>query len=468
MNEQTQSPASIWQTAYGELQLQIPRETFNTWLRNARLIAHEDGTFVIGVQNIYAREWLDQRLKKVIVRTLSHIAHRSVEVRFVLAPEHPKEQDDNLHTAGPLLAHIAKPTESPQFERLVPGETGVNPRQTFETYAVGACNRLAVAAAESIIEAPAAQFNPLYIYGGVGLGKSHILHAIGNTCAARGLSVLYVSAETFTNDLVASIRTRATDEFREKYRSTEILLMDDIQFLAGKETSQEEFLHTFNTLFNANAQVVLASNMAPGDLRQLDRRLRSRFEGGLIVELLPPDYLTRLDILDIKSDLRGFGDRITLNVLERIAEEVEGSARELEGALNRIIAASILTHTAPSLDHAETMLQETRSRHASSGLSLEDIIMTTAEYYGVSPEDLCGRSRSREVSAARQIAMYLAREEGDVPLQQIGEALGGRNHSTVLYSIERINDLVGTDSAVRRQVQAIVRILHPRNQPEKH
>ncbi len=457
MDNRSRSPAEIWKTAHGELQLQMPRETFDTWLRNSRLIAHEDGTYIIGVPNIYAREWLEQRLKKVITRTLSQVAGRTVEVRFVLWSEHP--QKDSLREAGPLLAELEPPEQAIRFERLLPGETGLNPRYTFDTYAVGGNNRLAYAAALSVAETPAIQFNPLYVYGGVGLGKSHLIHAIGNACQLQGLRVLYVSSETFTNDLVAAIKTHRTDEFRDKYRLLDVLLMDDIQFIAGKESTQEEFYHTFNALYDAGAQIVLAASNAPSELRRLDPRLRSRFEGGLVVEIHPPDYATRLEILNIKARLRGFEGQVSPEVLETLADTEEMSVRELEGALNRLIASALLTHEAPSVSLAEEVLGKIRDRHPSP--TLEDIIIAVAEFYGVSPDELCGRGRSREVSVARQVAIYLAREETDVPLQQIGEALGGRNHSTVLYSCERIADLVETDSQMRHQVQTILQSLRP-------
>ena len=468
MNARSHSPAELWQTALGELQLQLPRETFDTWLRSARLIAHEDGTFIIGVHNIYAREWLEQRLKKVIVRTLGRLAQRVVEVRFVLASEHRKRDDEPaLHEAGPLLAALEKPAESPRFERLTPGETGLNERQTFDVYAVGACNRLAHAAATAVVEMPGDQFNPLYVHGGVGVGKSHLLHAVGNASAERGSRVLYVSSETFTNDLVAAIRGKSTADLREKYRSVDMLLIDDVQFLAGKESTQEEFYHTFNELFDSGAQIVVAASHLPADISGLDDRLRSRFDGGLVVEIQPPDFLTRVDILELKAGMRSLGERLTLDVLERIAEEVDGNARDLEGALNRVLATMLLTHEAPTLAQTERILDDVQiqlsAAKPAASLPVEDIVMAVADYYGVHPEEIYGRDRSRDVSSARQVAMYIARETTDMPLQDIGEALGGRNHSTVLYSCERVEDLMKTDSQVRRQVQAITRSLLPQN-----
>lgn len=466
MDDSSQKPQTIWETAYGQLQLQMPREAFDTWLRGAKLIAHEDGTYILGVPNIYAREWLEHRLKKIIVRTLSQIAGRSAEVRFVLWSEHhvPEETYD----AGPLLAELKEPEViEPQFNRLLTGETGLNPRYTFDAYAIGASNRLACAAAQAVIDAPAMQFNPLYIHASVGLGKTHLLHAIGNACLEAGRRVLFTSSESFTNDLVAAIRAHRTDEFREKYRTVDVLLVDDIQFIAGKDSTQEEFYHTFNTLFENNAQIVLAASEPPSAIRKLDQRLASRFEGGLVVEIQPPDFETRLEILQIKAEMRGFGPKIPIEVLEIIAEEAASSVRDLEGALNRVIATAMLTHEVPSIglvEQALSQLSDTRAQSEEGGrfaIAIPDIIAAVADYYGVHPEQIAGRDRSREVSNARQVVMYLAREEAKASLAEIGEALGGRNHSTVLYSCERVADLMSTDSQVRRQISTIMQAVRP-------
>lgn len=467
MSDQHRSAATIWQTAYGELQLQMPRETFDTWLRHARLIAHEDGTYIIGVQNIYAREWLEHRLKKMITRTLSQVAERTVEIQFVVWAGEQSETD--VWSAGPLLANLEPPAEpAPRFNETSPSETGLNPRYTFATYTVGSCNRLAHAAALAVIETPAVQFNPLYIHAGVGLGKTHLLHAIGNACREQQMRVLFVASETFTNDLVGAIKAHRTQEFREKYRGVDLLLVDDGDFLAGKESSQEEFYHTFNTLYDSGAQVVMAGNQPPSALKKLDPRLLSRFEGGLVVELQPPDFATRMEILKLKARQRGCEDRIPMEAFEMIAGEVDGSVRDLEGALNRLVAASLLTHEPPSIALVEEALGPIRA--SQSALTLEDVIMSVSEYYQVDPEDLCGRGRSREISVARQVAIYLAYKETNTSLQQIGEALGGRNHSTVLYSYERISDLMDTDSQVHRDVKSILQTLRPQRvtQPRSH
>jgi chromosomal replication initiator protein len=462
MGNHTRKADVIWQTAYGDLQLQLPRETFDTWLRRARLVAHEDGTYIIGVDNIYTREWLEHRLKSVVVSTLGRIAGRGVEVRFVLLPSQEKSAD--LRGAGPLLADLEpEEEEAPQFERLPAGETGLNPHYTFAAFVEGACNRLASAGARTAADAPGGQFNPLFIHASTGLGKTHLLHAIGNACHEQGRRVLYASAERFTNDLVGAIRARQTDSFREKYRGVDVLLVDDAQFIAGKDASQEEFYHTFNALHNAEAQIVLAASRPPAQIAKLDPHLRSRFEGGLVVDIQPPDFLTRLAILQSKAERRGFAGRIPYATLERIAETVEGSVRTLEGALNQVIARLLLSPEPFTAEMAEVAFDFPEP--AQPLVTMADVIMAVADYYDVSPDDLCGRDRSREVSIARQVAMYVARDEVGVPLQQIGEALGGRSHSTVLYSCERIGDLLDANSPLRRQVEAIRQALYAPDSP---
>jgi len=462
MASDQRSAAELWETAYGELQLQLPREAFDTWLRSARLIAHEDGTYIIGVHNIYAREWLEHRLKKVILRTLSQIAGRSVEISFVVWTGEPEETD--LREAGPLLAEIAPPEpDKAEFERLAPGQTGLNPRYTFDEYAVGESNRMAHAAAMATLDDPGAQFNPLVIHATVGLGKTHLLHAMGHEGSAAGLRTLFVTGERFTNDLMAAIQTRKTAEFRDKYRSVDLLLIDDLEFIAGKESTQEEFYNTFNMLYEAGAQIVAAVGQAPAALRKLDNRLRSRFEGGLVVEITPPDYETRLEIVRLKTRQRGFEGRVPLEVMEVIAEEAANSVRELEGALNRMIASAMLNREAPTIRAAEAAINQTRANLLAPGL--EDVIFAVAQFYEIEPDDLTGRGRSREVSSARQVAMYLAYKHTNTSLQQIGEALG-RNHSTVLYSCERIDDLMQTDSQARRDVQQIMLSLRPQEETQ--
>ncbi|MDD2696532.1 MAG: chromosomal replication initiator protein DnaA, partial [Anaerolineales bacterium] len=321
-------PEQAWQATLGQLQVEMPKAAFDTWVRDAELISYEDGTFIIGVHNAYARDWLQSRLASAITRQLTGSMNRTVEVRFVIwqALEKPMKAEV-AEPALPLPPISANPT--------------LNARYTFEHFVVGTNNRLAQAAALAVTEKPAQAYNPLFIYGGVGLGKTHLLHAIGNSCLQRDLQVLYVSSEEFTNDLIHAIRTQTTQAFREKYRRIDVLLVDDIQFIAGKESTQEEFFHTFNTLHGQDKQLVISSDRPPKALVTLEERLRSRFEWGLAADIQPPDFETRLAILRHKNDRAGHS--VANDILELVARRVQSNIRELEGALTRIVAFADLS-----------------------------------------------------------------------------------------------------------------------------
>jgi chromosomal replication initiator protein len=429
----------VWSAALGELQLQMTQATFDTWLRDSRLLKEEDGTFVIGVKNGYAKDWLEHRLLATIKRTLARLTGRTVAVKFVVWSEQAQQQDEVPLLNSPTQATEQTPLASP---------ANLNPRYTFDSFVVGPGNRLAHAASMAVAESPANAYNPLFVYGGVGLGKTHLLHAIGHICQAQGQRVLYISSETFTNDLIEAIRSHTTDTFREKYRTADILLVDDIQFIAGKESTQEEFFHTFNALHGTGKQIVISSDRAPKAMSTLEERLCSRFEWGLIADIQPPDLETRIAILRSKSATCGAA--VPDEILVLIASRIQSNIRELEGALNRVAALSRLTHQAPSREVAETALSNLLPQH--SKLTTEQIIETVAHHFGVEVTALQGRSRSRAVARPRQIAMYLIREETGASLPQIGASLGGRDHTTVLYGCERITDLVEEDANLRREV----------------
>jgi chromosomal replication initiator protein len=307
-----------------------------------------------------------------------------------------------------------------------------------------------------VAENPARAYNPLFLYGGVGLGKTHLLHAIGNTCHARGLSVLYVSSEEFTNDLINAIRTHATPGFREKYRSIDVLLIDDIQFIAGKESTQEEFFHTFNTLHGQDKQIIVSSDRPPRALSTLEERLRSRFEWGLAADIQPPDLETRLAILRAKAERAGRS--VPHDIMETIARRVQSNIRELEGALNRIIAFADLSGSTLTPQLAEVALADLLPQRRD--LPPGKIVELVASEFALTVDQLLGRDRSREVALPRQVAMYLLRKESNVSLPQIGEALGGRDHTTVMYGIDKITDDIERDANLRRRVVSIKQQLY--------
>jgi len=430
-----------WQAAMGQLQIEMPRAAFDTWVREAEFIAYEDGCFIIGAPNAYACDWLQSRLTGAISRLLTGLMGRSVQVRFTVWQD-PTPADnaikEDIERSSPTIT-------------AMPKNGSLNPRYTFEHYVVGANNRLAHAASLAVAEKPAIAYNPLFIYGGVGLGKTHLLHAIGNLCHERGLQVLYVSAEEFTNDLINAIRSQNTQSFRDKYRRIDILLLDDIQFIAGKESTQEEFFHTFNTLHGQNKQIVISSDRPPKALVTLEERLRSRVEWGLTVDIQPPDLETRIAILRHKAERNGYS--IAGELLERIAKRVQSNIRELEGALNRVAAYAQLSGAPITPQLVDTVLSDFVSHRPE--IKPEEVIEAVCQFFNIPQQRLLSAERSREVALPRQIAMYLLHREAQCSLPQIGELLGGRDHTTILYGCEKIADLLERNEQLRRQVAQI-------------
>jgi chromosomal replication initiator protein len=412
---------------------------------------HENGAYVIGVANAYQKDWLENRMLGTVKRTVSGIAGQGAEVRFAVRPARDGAVWANGHNK---TTESEAPTDSVSaLPEMLPtlGATKLNPKYIFETFVVGASNRLAHAASVAAAENPAKAYNPLFIYGGVGLGKTHLLQAVGNACRVRGLQILYVSSEEFTNDLINAIRSHTTESFREKYRSADVLLIDDIQFIAGKESTQEEFFHTFNALHGQDKQLVLTSDRPPKAMVTLEERLRSRFEWGLTVDIQPPDLETRQAILRSKAERAK--RQVDPAVIELIARRVQSNIRELEGALTRVIAYADLIGQPLTPELATSALADLLPRHRT--LTAEQIIASVATFYNTSTAVLTGRDRSRDVALPRQVAMYLMREETDASLPAIGDALGGRDHTTVMYGCDKIADQIERDDSLRRQIIAI-------------
>jgi chromosomal replication initiator protein len=430
-----------WQSVLGQLQMEMPRASFDTWVRDTKPVSYQDGTLTIGVRNAYARDWLESRLASTVSRLLVGIMNASVVVNFIVNGNEPETrmEETPLPAGQPEPVAAYDPPARP---------SNMNPRYLFDTFVVGSGNRLAHAACLAVAEKPARAYNPLFLYGGVGLGKTHLLHAIGNACHARGLNVLYVSSEEFTNDMITAIRTHTNQAFREKYRSADVLLVDDIQFIAGKESTQEEFFHTFNTLHGQDKQIIVSSDRPPKSLNTLDERLRSRFEWGLTADIQPPDFETRLAILRSKAERTG--RQISGDILEMIARRVQSNIRELEGALNRILAFSDLsgTHLTPQL--VEVALADLLPQR--SDVQPQKIIELVAKEWQTTVEALLGRDRSQKIAQPRQVAMYLLRKETDASLPQIGEVLGGRDHTTVMYAIQKIASDIETKTDLRKRV----------------
>ena len=440
-----------WQAVVGQLQLEMPKATYDTWVSNAEFIACEDGSFIIGVENAYSRDWLESRLSSTISRLLTGFMDRSVELSFTVW------QGEN----GQVELDPEPITEEEQEGTIESPHTVLNPRYSFDNFVVGSSNRLAQAASLAVAENPAQAYNPLFLYGGVGLGKTHLLNAIGWNNHKNNLQVLYVSSEEFTNDLISAIRSNKTQAFRDKYRMCDVLLIDDIQFIAGKESTQEEFFHTFNTLHGQNKQIVISSDRSPKAMITLEERLRSRFEWGLIADIQAPDLETRLAILRFKAEQ--LGKEVPAEVLELIAQRMQSNIRELEGALNRIVAYADLRGIALSAELADSALSDLIPLRRD--LDVEQIIETVAQAFGIPVERMLSRERTRQVALPRQIAMYLLREEAHISLPQIGKALGGRDHTTVMYGCDKVSDLIEQDDHLRRRVVDIRDVIYGQSRP---
>jgi chromosomal replication initiator protein len=452
-------PKTAWKATLGELELQMTKATFNTWLKDTRLLTCEDGEYVIGVRNDYAKDWLENRLQGAITRTLSAIVDESVRVRFTVGDSGPDDarRDNGIHEspAPNGSTHSTAPEATMELNGPSLGEI-LSDRYTFSAFVVGPSNRLAHAAALSVAEQPGRTYNPLFIYGGVGLGKTHLLHAIGHKCRDNEHTVCYVSSETFTNDLIQSIRSQKMEQFREKYRTPDVLLIDDIQFIAGKESTQEEFFHTFNHLHSSGKQVVLSSDRPPKAMVTLEERLQSRFEWGLMTDIQLPDAEMRSAILHAKVDESGV--HVPQSVIELIAHHFRNNIRELEGALNKVIAYSKLTGEPINMKLVNMALADQVDKPAK--LTIPQVMQAVTDYYRLTIEKLCSKNRSRVVSFPRQVAMYLARTETDASYPQIGQHLGDRDHTTIMHGCEKIAGLMETDEKVRRDVLQIKAALY--------
>jgi chromosomal replication initiator protein len=452
----------VWRAALGELQVSLSPANFETWLRDTQLIDVDDQRFRIAVPNGFAKDWLETRYRSLISQTLARIVGYSVQVEFAV-------QGTNGVPATAAEANGTTPTASPQPAqvRLEPtrvggegGTTNINPRYTFTNFIVGSANRLAHAASLSVAERPGHAYNPLFLYGGVGLGKTHLMHAIGNQVIAKfpRKRVVYATSEKFTNEFITSIQQGKIDDFRARYRRIDLLLIDDIQFIADKERTQEEFFHTFNAIHEDGKQIVLSSDRPPKAILTLEERLRSRFEWGLIADLTAPDLETRIAILRAKSEEGAVP--ITSDVIEFIARKVVSNIRELEGALNRIVAYASMGAMPISIELAQAVLSNVLYNPKKRQVTPERIAKAVADYYGVQMDALKGQKRDKAIVTPRQVAMFLMREETDVSLLRIGAELGGRDHSTVLHACDKITRESAVNDELRREIAAVRELIY--------
>jgi chromosomal replication initiator protein len=439
----TRPAVEIWKAALDELQGKVSPANYQTWLKNTVGLTYSDSCFTVGVPSSFVTESLEKRLHPLIEKTLIGIAGKPLSVQFQV---HLGNGDEELTPPVP-----STPASTNYKQRT--GAPKLNRKYTFSSFIVGSSNRLAHAAALGVAENPGNSYNPLFVYSGVGLGKTHLLHAIGWEAIRVRPRVMYVTAEQFTNEFISAIRERRSEDFRNKYRSVDVLLLDDIQFIAGKEQTQEGLFHTFNDLHTGNSQIVISCDRPPKSLTLLEDRLRSRFEWGLIVDMQPPDLETRIAILQMKAEEQKTG--APPEVLNSIARRIQKNIRELEGALNRVLAYARLTKSSLTVELATQALADISSDAHKRTLTPPVIMNVVATFFNIPPETLQGKRRDKTSSQARQIAMYLLREELQCSWTQIGRELGNRDHSTILHGYHKISDEVNTDHGLRRDLLEI-------------
>ena len=434
----------LWQRTLDLLKSELTEISLNTWIKTIEPISLGQNTINLGVPAEFNKGILESRYSILIKNAIKQITSKEYSINFLV----PSQDDIKKYTNQSEAA----PADENSISIL-------NPKYTFDTFVIGNSNRLAHAASVAVAEAPAKAYNPLFIYGGVGLGKTHLMHAIGHYVLSQNpsLKVLYVSSEKFTNELINAIKSNRNEEFRYKYRSIDILLIDDIQFIAGRERTQEEFFHTFNALYEANKQIILSSDKPPKDITTLEDRLRSRFEWGLIADIQTPDLETRIAILRKKAQLEQLD--VDNEVMVFIADKIASNIRELEGALNRVIAYSSLTEKDVTVELAGEALKDILTLNKARIINSATIQETVARYFDIKPEEFKSKKRNRDIAFPRQIAMYLCRDLTDMSLPKIGDEFGGRDHTTVIHAYDKIAEDIQSNAETRRAIEELKRNL---------
>jgi chromosomal replication initiator protein len=451
----------IWSQVQEELRFQLAKRTYDMWLKNTSVVSADGGTFRIGVPSKLAKDWLEDRFSGLIQETLQAVTGSEVDIDFVISPTGHRPALSSVDGDFDRVSENGRDSNGrdngiemlPDAPAIPPSE--LNARFRFSSFVVGHNSQFAHAAAKAVAEAPGDSYNPLFLYGGVGLGKTHLMHAIGHEVHDRfpRKRVVYLTSEQFTNEVISSIATARMGEFRHKYRTVDVLLIDDVQFLAGKDRTKEEFFHTFNALHEINKQIVISSDRPPKEIPTLEDRLRSRFEWGLIADIQSPDFETRLAILHSK-----LGDNSALipeEVLNFIAHKVQRNIRELEGALTRVQAFAAVHQRQVDEEEAARLLADIIPAGTRKPINVERIQALVADYYNVTLEDMKSKRRDKHIVFPRQVAMFLVREETPSSLPAIGKAFGGRDHTTALHSIEKIANELKEDERLRYEVQAI-------------
>jgi len=461
----------LWQAALGELELKLSKAHFTTWFRNTFIAEFGDDSVVVGVPNTFTKAWLEKKYHKDILTSIQNITelpirqlayrvetrqNNPVPVILEKAPLYPSTEP----AQQPVMQEMEDFGFSTSSSEPPSGSIAINGAYTFDNFVVGKQNELAHAAAQAVAAQPGGTYNPLFIYGGVGLGKTHLLHAVGGRILERNpnAKILYVSCEQFTNDFIQAVRGGKAKEFKDRYRTVDLLLIDDIQFITGKEGTQEEFFHTFNALHQNNKQIIICSDRAPKQIASLEKRLLSRLEWGMLVDVGAPDLETRIAILQIKCMKKGI--ELPREILHYIASHISSNVRELEGALNKIVAYHQFKNEEPTLETIEPLVASFEVSSIKKTISPKQIILTVAEYFDIDLEDVLGKSRQKRLAFPRQIIMFLLREEMKSSYPAIGQELGGRDHTTAMHAFTKIQRLMKEDDQLQRDMELIKQKLY--------
>lgn len=441
--------AQLWQAVLGELELLTSKANFTTWFKNTFVFERDQGGLIVGVPNAFTKAWLENKYHQQINTAVNNLVggEKKIKISYkVSAQPAPVERSINRNTEEKLGPTI---NDNHNFSH---NKFGLNKKYTFASFIVGKGNELAHAASKAVSTKPGVVYNPLFLYGGVGLGKTHLIQAVGNHIIENSPNkkVLYINSEKFTNDFVSSIKTGETEKFKKIYRNVDVLLIDDIQFIAGKEQTQEEFFHTFNALHNAEKQIIISSDRPPKAIPAIESRLVSRFEWGMIADISAPDFETRVAILEAKCQEKNLN--LNKEVIHSIAENIKDNIRELEGALNRILAFHQLNNSLPTVESTKGILSTLSTNPKKGGLTAKRLIISVASFFEISVEDLVGNSRKKELVVPRQITMWLMREEMSASYPNIGQELGGRDHTTAMHACHKISESLTRDDKIKNDV----------------
>jgi len=458
---------ALWQAALGELELTLSKANFTTWFKNTYLIQADGTKAIVAVPNTFTKAWMEKKYNDQIIKALRNASNLPIrEVTYRIEVRSTPQLI--LETPQPSFEINQTAPESSSFEshfrqESAQSDAGLNPRYTFSTFIVGKSNELAHAASQAVAAKTGDVYNPLFIHGGAGMGKTHLLQAIGHHVVSRApqAKIRYVTCERFTNEFIQSVRGGRINEFKDKYRLVDVLLIDDIQFLTGKEGTQEEFFHTFNALHQSNKQIVITSDRPPKDIQTLESRLQSRFEWGMMVDISKPDFETRVAILQAKS--REKNCPLSTEIFHAIAGAIQSNVRELEGAMNKIIAYHQFKNIQPSLQSVQPLLQSFTPTVTKRNVTPRLLLETVISYYDISMDDILGKSRERRLAFPRQVAMYLLREEAKCSYPSIGDQVGGRDHTTAMHACEKINELLKDDEQLKQDLSTIREKLYSQN-----